>query len=356
MRIQLLLLLCAASQLGATDCGEVLRDPGFDLWCGDELCTWKVVRGEVRRVDTWHEGDAGVELLGFDAAIAQLSPVHHGDGTCIRFDLVANVAEDAEASLNLDIYGDGSIDHAERIPTASWKPLSYRLRLAAPFTGIRFELAKRGPGAAVFANIGATVEPETSCDGLTGIRAEPAPAGAYCIADADCASGACALVDDPGSLLGVANRCVGCDAASCGAGDTCGIAEPISPVLAVPLACVPAGGDPLGAQCATGAECASGICNGRACSTCDAATPCANEVCAPAWPYGPHVCSPGGARRTAGEPCATDGDCASGRCTGAARAVCSDGRPCGNDTNCPAEDGLVPGACTPVGVTGGTCT
>ena len=66
-----LFLLVVASQMGATKCGQVLRDPGFDLWCGDELCAWKVERGDVKRVATWHEADAGVELVGGDVAIEQ---------------------------------------------------------------------------------------------------------------------------------------------------------------------------------------------------------------------------------------------------------------------------------------------
>src|SRR5215468_1920822 len=64
--------VAAAGQLGATDCGGgITRDPGFDLWCGDVLCAWKIERGEVLRVPTWNEGDAGVELVGPDAAIEQ---------------------------------------------------------------------------------------------------------------------------------------------------------------------------------------------------------------------------------------------------------------------------------------------
>src|SRR5690349_6257210 len=112
MRFQLSLLLLAATQLGATDGGEVLRDPGFDLWCGDKLCTWKIIRGDAKRADTWHEGDSGVQLLGLDAAISQLSPVDDRDGHCIRFDLVANVDENADARLDIDMYGDGSIEHS----------------------------------------------------------------------------------------------------------------------------------------------------------------------------------------------------------------------------------------------------
>ncbi len=56
----ILFLAVLATQLGNTNCGQALRDPGYDLWCGDDLCAWKVERGEIKRVATWHEGDAGV--------------------------------------------------------------------------------------------------------------------------------------------------------------------------------------------------------------------------------------------------------------------------------------------------------
>src|SRR5258705_16226 len=102
------IVAAAAGQLGATDCGGgITRDPGFDLWCGDALCAWKVERGEVRRVPTWHEADAGVELIDPGTAIEQFTPVNSGDGTCVRFDLISNVDETAQAELAVDIYGGG---------------------------------------------------------------------------------------------------------------------------------------------------------------------------------------------------------------------------------------------------------
>ena len=358
MRTQLLIAAVAASQLGATDCGQVIRDPGFDLWCGDKLCTWKVVRGDVKRVDTWHEGDSGVELVGDDAAIAQLSPVNHHDGTCIQFDFVANVDEDAEAFLNIDVYGDGSIERPERIGTSKWKPFSYKLRIAKPFTGIRFELAKRGRGRAAFAQVGARIA--DGCEGLTEVTQGPAPNGAYCTDDASCKSGMCRTAWAPGSLLGIAMLCASCDPRSpaCDAGEVCGIGEPTSPALAVQTTCVAAGGDELGEQCGNDAECASGKCVLYACSTCNpyVTTPCAGgETCGQAWENGPWVCSPNGGLRAAFEPCTADADCASGRCNGAVREACSDNRPCGNDSNCPVEDGLEPGTCSVVGIQGGRC-
>ncbi len=354
-KLSLLVLPVAFSQLGATDCGRVLRDPGFDLWCGDDLCSWKVVRGEVRRAPTWHSSDAGVELVGPDAAISQLAPVDAGDGSCIHFELVANVDDDAEAYLELDVFGDGSIDRKERLPASNWKPLSYNLAIKAPFNGIRFELSKVGAGRAVLGRIHAEIS-QDGCEGLPPIDGGPAPLGADCVEDAGCESGMCR--PDPGAIFGPVMRCVACDpalgAAACGAGEVCGVGEPRSPVRALPLECVPERGDELGEICLGDGECASQICNWFLCSTCRSGCT-GGERCGPAWEHGPHVCAPGEGRRLSGEPCAADADCASAACNGAVRRTCQDGRPCEHPGDCPVQGGLEAGECTTVGVTGGTC-
>lgn len=358
-KLSLLVLGLAATQLGATDCGQVLRDPGFDLWCGDQLCSWKVVRGDIARAPTWHASDAGVELVGEDAAIVQLAPVTSGDGTCVHFELVANIDDTAEAYLSLDVFGDGSYDRRERLPASRWKQLSYNLSIKPPFDGIRFELSKKGAGRAVLGRIHAETTRIEDCEGLTPIDGGPAPLGGWCEEDAGCASGLCRLVPSGSAPFGVAQRCVACDPApgapACGAGLVCGLGEPRSPVRDVPIECVPAGGDELGELCLTNAECGGPICTDFVCSTCAINGCSGGEVCGHAWPSGPAVCAPGEHRRLSGQPCATDEDCASGTCNGALRRTCDDGRPCGNPGDCPAEHGLAPGDCTTVGVTGGTC-
>lgn len=355
----LLLLAAAVSQLGATDCGEIIKDDGFDLWCGEVLCSWKLVRGEVRQVATWHEADSGVELLGTDTAISQMTPVNHYDTNCIRFDLVANVDESAEVRLNIDVYGDGSIELSERIPTSHWKPLSYKIAMAAPYTGVRFELTKRGTGTAVLAQISAETA-TGECTGLTPINGGPARNGAFCVDDANCDSGLCRYVDDPTALLGVARVCVGCDpdASTCTTGSVCGVGEAGSYVYRVPIECVPAAARELGEQCISNAECESNVCAEFVCSTCSATVACAGaEECRLAYPNGPALCSPGLHIRVSGEPCATDGDCASNQCNGAERKQCSDGRVCSSPASCPVDDddGLSQGPCDSVGIQGGSC-
>jgi hypothetical protein len=360
MRLPLLIvILGAATQLGNTDCGQALRDSGFDLWCGDGLCAWKVERGEIQRVATWNKGDPGVELVGSDVAIEQLSPVDSGDGTCLEFTLVANVEPSADVELNVDVFGDGSIEHSERLPTAHWKPLTYDLLIQGPYRGIRFELAKTGDGTAQVANIGARTLQPGDCAGLTPIVPGPAPLGASCDPEnaATCASGLCTVVADPDAWLGISAECEGCDDTHpCTGSEVCGLHEPTSPVRESSNSCVPPGSKELGERCTIADECASNVCNGGRCSACDAAT-CAS--CGDAWPAGPRVCSPGQHLGHAGDACGTDDDCASAICDGSERKECDDGRPCASAADCQfgtgSNDPLMNGACTTVGIQGGTC-
>jgi hypothetical protein len=370
-----LFFVAALTQVGATDCGQVIRDSSFDLWCGDELCAWKVTRGSIERVPTWNEGDSGVELVGSDAAIQQLTPVNHGDGTCIQFKLIADVDDKAEVFLNVDVEGDGTIERQERIPTAHWKPLSYNLRIAPPFDGIRFEVAKAGTGHAAVANIGAKVVAKADCDGLTELDPGPRRDGALCdpTQPQQCASSRCIASPTPQpDPVFFAQVCGGCDpgASACGTGTVCGVGEAFSPIFTIPTACVPAASKELGEQCLTDGECTTGICKHEAldpvgvCSTCRLDNDCSGQQCSPSWMIdgasttGPFVCGANMMSAASGAACATDDDCASGHCNGAVRAQCSDGRTCNSPAQCPfGADGnaLQNGACDTVGVQGGTC-
>ena len=371
MRIQvsLIVAIVAASQLGATNCGQVLRDPGFDLWCGDSLCAWKTERGQIAQVATWHAGDSGVSMLGSDTAIEQLAPVNGNDTDCIHFDLVANIDDDAEVYLNVDLEGDGTLEMHERLPTSNWAPLTYNIALTSPYDGIRFELTKTGAGNAVLANIGASTD-GANCAGLTPLVAGPRPNGGACNAAADCMSGLCVESKTPppaGAFLGLV--CAGCDPAqpSCTGTDVCGVADPISPILAVPMECVAPHARELGEACLANSECVSSICTLRGgtagkCSACNASSGCpSGQTCGPSWtpvlggPPIPDVCAPGEHLGTPGEGCGDDGDCASGHCNGTVRQECSDGRSCASPATCPFDGNLDPGSCTTVGVQGGSC-
>ncbi len=375
----------AASQLGATNCGEITRDPGFDLWCGDSLCAWKLERGNIKEVPTWNAGDPGVQLVGSDVAIEQLTPVDSTDGTCIEFDMIANVDESAQAVLNVDIDGDGSVEYSEQIPTSSWQPLTFLMSVAAPYSGIRFEIAKVGNGNAVLAEISAKLAEDGACAGLPTISSGPQPDGEPCNTGGDCTSGIC-TASPFGSVFSFGQStltCESCDATSCGGGSgsgsgsgsdyVCGAAPATAPTRSIPTACVAPASAPLGAMCASDAECASALCENNFCSSCDplSTTSCpSGDACGSAWAsetsgddmlpeLGPYVCGPFSGHGASDAPCANNADCASGVCNGTPRMQCFDGRTCATNADCPvgefSDPTLENGTCVTVGVQGGTC-
>jgi hypothetical protein len=367
MRLQLVVLLVAASQVGATDCGQAIKDPGFDLWCGDTLCSWTVERGAITKVPTWNEGDPGVSLDGDDVAIAQVSPVAASDGGCIELDMIANVDDSAQVAINFDVYDDGTIDNSQRIPTSSWQPMSFVIDVDSDaWSGMKFEITKTGSGQAVLAQISATVLDASQCSGFAPIVPVSVPLGASCYSNSDCGSGATCAGEEPLFTLGT---CVGCMAGSgdtCGSGGACGLGIPVSPVVEIPTECIAAGSQPLGERCIADADCATAICSANTCSTCrELGSDCGGGYqCQSDWqvPVGgnsPWICGPD-QHLPSGAPCGKNQDCASGVCNGQERMQCDDGRVCASDTDCPfggsdVSNPLDNGPCVQVGVQGGSC-
>jgi hypothetical protein len=373
-RIFLVAIPLAVSQMGATDCGQIIKDPGFDLWCGDRLCDWKTERGEVARVPTWHAGDDGVQLLGDDVLITQATPVTSSDSTCIEFSMLTDVALDADVHLQFDVFGDGVIDYDQPIPTASWAPVSYLVSIDAPWNGITFRLVKHGGGHAVLAEIKAETRPAADCTGAA-ITLPPRPNGGWCHAGGECASGVCSGQSDDPAILFPAQTCAACTSdAQCTNGFVCGIDDALPSALTPFRACVPPASRVLGELCAEDAECATGVCH-QTCSTCRDDAGCATgETCTPANQQFPgpngatyystatYECDPGQHRRASGETCFRDDDCASSSCVGG-RGVQTcidvfgggDGRACTTDLDCPEAGDLTHTPCVTVGIAGGTC-
>jgi hypothetical protein len=332
-----------ASQLGATDCGSIIEDPGFDHWCGDQLCYWKTERGEIRKVPTWREGDDGVEFVGDDVAISQVTPVNSYDTDCIRFEFLADVEETAEVTLEADVFGDGTVDWTERVPTSRWDKITFLIGLRGSYEGILFRLTKVGGGRAVLARIAA--EEAEGCPTFVDVAARPL--GAYCVDDEECASGLC------NGLV-----CSDCDVATpCPAGEVCGREADAPGHLADWWTCVAEGSRALGEPCRVDAECATGVCNGLLCGECNDPSDCADAACGFVSDELPlAMCEPGAGGRASGAACVLDTDCASGVCDGRPLGVCEEvGSPCYEDDDCPFLPDLSRATCTFLAVAGGTC-
>lgn len=335
------------SQVGATDCGQILADSGFDLWCGDQLCYWKLERGEIAQVATWRSGDDGVSMIGDDVAISQRTGVNDTDTDCIRFDMVANIEETAEVHLEADVFGDGTVEWTERIPTSSWDAVSMRIGISGPYQGVTFRLTKTGSGEATLAQIKAEVVEDG--DGGCPSYLDPVarPLGAFCDDASPCDDGTC-----------VSNVCSECrDGSGCESGEVCGRESELPGLHQDWYACVEAFSRGLGEPCYVDAECASDACTGQVCGECNGSTGCAGgEACVVVQEdVAVRACATG--PRASGEPCATDAMCESGVCEGPQFGHC-DLFPswfCDADDDCPVLGGVPYIACNLFAVAGGSC-
>lgn len=335
---------------GATECGQIVDDRGFDLWCGESLCTWVLEKGDIAPAPTWHPDDLGVEMVGDDTVIWQMTPVESRDGTCVRFELVADVAEDAEVRLQMDVFGDGSIEMDERIPTSDWRRLSYLVRMPGDYNGVKFRLTKRGTGHAVLANIGAEIARSEECTtpALTTVR----PDGAYCVADGDCTSGQC--FEWPGEWKDVCGACGG--DTDCAGGELCMITGAQPGWLTTASTCLPPRSLANGLHCLRDEECTSGMCVDNICGECRAAADCGGAACLPTAAPVPARCDRG---RATGATCFSNADCDGGACSSPTPLTGCDGkldRECDSDADCPGElTDPDDHSCATVGFAGGTC-
>ena len=343
----LFLATVLVTQTGANECtGDVLHDPGFDIWCGDDLCSWDVEKGSIRKASTWHDADLGVELTGDDVVLSQLATETWIE--CLRFQLVADVAEEAVVTLEMDLDDDGTVEFERQIPSSRWAELVYRVELSGQEV-IRFRLRKTGSGRAVLAQIRA-VEGSPECGGE--VIETSRPLGTGCLGflggnSAVCESGVCGFAGN--------HVCSECDDDADCDGGVCGLLSAVAPDIHPYRSCVAEAGGVLGELCSVDGECASGECCDGVCSQCcEFGAACAEgQSCTRAEdPPGESWCSPGAG--AAGDPCRRDEQCASGTCAGEPMMVCaSDGRPCEADQDCPAvEDGA---SCVEVGRASGSC-
>jgi hypothetical protein len=184
------LLLVAATSIGCEP-EELISNALIDRWCGDRPCSWEV-KGEIKRVGTWHPRDFAVRFVSDDAQISQHNGrVATGDD-CYDFTMLAKVDRSAHLFLELDFLDDGKVDYSKRIPESNWERRGFSIAAPTWYDGVRFILRKDGPGYAAIAQLSAELGNE--CTG-SPIELDGRPAFAPCDEDSECASGSCNASD-----------------------------------------------------------------------------------------------------------------------------------------------------------------
>jgi hypothetical protein len=343
-------MLAVAPMLVGAACEEpLIPSSGFDIWCGQTLCQWKVDRGAISKVPTWNDHDYGVQLGG-DTRISRHLDFNNDKVKCIDFNLVANIDNGTNVVLGIDFNDDGSTEYNQTLPSGAWAPLRYRITAPTYFNGARIFIDHTGNGGAALAQL---QELDSSdCSGAP-VSTTGRPLGAHCESDDQCTSSRCRPRTTDEQLTPTTNDtaslCEGCDADSdCGAGQICGLvfgAEFRAPFLD----CIPAAHG-YGERCARASECATGVCCGGMCSTCckDGGPGCSDgRYCFQDKPDGrcgcqplrmPWRCNVGSFSGGPGAACANYDDCASPlKCTGVVEVgtCATDGRRCSSAADCP---------------------
>jgi hypothetical protein len=278
----------------ATGCDDVVTDPNFHTWCGDQLCSWKLDSGKIQRAPTWHPKDYGVELLDSTDPnhTTSISQVSDTTAKCLEFSAVADVAPEAQVSIGLDFNDDGSVDLDQAIASVGFTEQKFQVTAPLAYDHVRFIIAKKGNGRAVLAQM--EVKAVSNCTAAPVVpKAEHL--GTKCSDDvngnSECSSGIC--------YRGLCAECYGGTAQSgftdCPGNGTC--AARIVPNTvgdgvtskALPVQCEPGKGKhAAGTECLVGDDCTSGVCTGTVWTALDLGKNF--EPCTGSFPFGP-TCS-----------------------------------------------------------------
>jgi len=147
-------VLFAGASLG-DDCeGDIVQDPTFRDWCGASLCSWKTDFGRIQRVPTWTQEDFGVSFLDNGSQGTEISQVtEENQATCILFTSVGNIDPTAEMTVSVDFNNDGSIDYTGTLGSATWQTVQTEITAPPRYQGITFYVKKNGTGTAILAEM-----------------------------------------------------------------------------------------------------------------------------------------------------------------------------------------------------------
>jgi hypothetical protein len=274
-------LATLACGIFAVGCDDVVADPNFHTWCGDQLCSWKLDSGQIRRAPTWHPKDFGVELLdSTDASrVTAISQVVDKTPRCLTFATVADVSAEAQVSIGVDFGADGTIEYEQTIAATGFREQKTQVTAPAHYVGIRFVIAKKGTGRAVLAQMDVrsaddcTAPPPelnkqvmgTSCSIING--GDACLSGVCCegLCAECCASPGLVELEDGGQAIGPKTACPDqgvCEPRLPGATHTPGSFLDFG-TATVPRQCDPGTRKrPIGAECLFDDDCTSGACAG----------------------------------------------------------------------------------------------
>ncbi|MEM7135668.1 MAG: hypothetical protein AAF500_03765 [Myxococcota bacterium] len=109
---------------------DVLEDPGFQFWCGDSLCEWETLEGEIQRVPTWHEEDAAVALIGSPVTLEQEFAT--GVRGCVLIELIADVDPGVSVTIAIDEDGVEPAEWEAEVDRSGFQRMSWRVDVDAP--------------------------------------------------------------------------------------------------------------------------------------------------------------------------------------------------------------------------------
>jgi hypothetical protein len=168
-----------------------MPNPMLERWCEAHPCDWDH-QGKIKQVGTWHPDDYAVELVSDDAAISQFrAELDSTQAKCFAFSLMAHIAHDAHAYVELDFLDDGEVEFSERIPASNWDVRTFTVTTPTWYRGVRFIVRKAGPGQVVVAEFNAELM-RNRCS-VTPLPLNDRPVAASCENDEQCASGSCPI-------------------------------------------------------------------------------------------------------------------------------------------------------------------
>jgi hypothetical protein len=146
--------LVLALVLMGCDVDDGLENDELNLWCGEELCGWDTIQGDVIPAETWHEHDTGVEFVGEEVILAQVVK-HYDSDVCYFFDFLGLVEDDAQLFLEIDFADDDHRNPEISIPVngEDWKPIFREVPLLSGYDEALIILRKTGKGRVILARI-----------------------------------------------------------------------------------------------------------------------------------------------------------------------------------------------------------